>query len=74
METMEAATETNASTEDAGVQYVNCHRLSDEEKRQFWASRPNEGDVVNGKADIFASRRPSSIPVEDNKHHFCSYF
>jgi hypothetical protein len=51
MERTEAATETNASTEDARVQYVNCHRLSDEEKRQLWASQPKEGDVVNGKAD-----------------------
>jgi hypothetical protein len=51
METTEAATETNASTEDARVQYVNCHRLSDEEKRQLWALQPKEGDVVNGKAD-----------------------
>jgi hypothetical protein len=51
METMEAATETNASTEGVAVQYAGCHLLSDEEKMQLWASRPKEGDVVNGKAD-----------------------
>jgi hypothetical protein len=46
-----AAAETNASTEDAGVQYyleVNCHRLSDEEKIQLWASWLKKGDIANG--------------------------
>ena len=51
METMGAATETNASMEGVAVQYASCHLLSDEEKMQLWASRPKEGDIVKGKAD-----------------------
>jgi hypothetical protein len=57
METVKAAAEKNASTEqDAGVQYANCHRLSDGEK--LCALRPKEGDVVNGKADRIQPYRP----------------
>jgi len=51
---MEAAAETNATItmENTGVQYyANCHLLSNEEKMQLWASRPKEGDIVNGKAN-----------------------
>jgi hypothetical protein len=38
-------------SKDAGVQYKNCHNLSNEEKIQLWESWPNEGDIINGKAD-----------------------